>query len=864
MRLPTLFAIALILCLSALFAVPAHDKLEPWGPLGRTDYYFDDNVSMDFDERGNGVAVWESYDPAWGKLSHAQGRLRIARSTDGGATWSDQKMVFRHPFDADVEETTATVLYRGNGEWILSWVRRPSEAGTHQLLIARSYDGGTNWSKPQVITEQAIDGRELPARHQLEQGADGKLMIVYVQARPRESGAPYYRDLWGLRSVDGGETWTSPARLFGESPDPLSSDGRFEFVHLEGGTWVVAFIREIEGLARGHALVSTSYDDGATWTAPRPPLPLEGESPYLSNGVRIATDGQGTCALLANSHFELSVTENPLDPTFVWTSSTDGGLTWGTPVDVPSYGRTSRDRYGPGALHFDDGRWLVAWPTTAALDASPEGELTMAFAESTDDGATWTSAKQIFPKPANVLFISEISNFSLQHTGDRFVLAGTVEAESPAVVPGGMDRDLFFSTYADGGTEWEYGGNLNSFGQTVHGSDGRLAFATDGDGLWCAVWETSRPWSAAHPMNDTAGLYVARSFDDGVTWTEPTYLAEAHEYVTTGRPVMTTDRAGNWMFALYDPFAEGDTAMLFRSTNNGGSWTSVDNINFTGQPTLVSTGANSFQLYWSDVDAGSGTPGETDLMFATTTNGGASWSTPTALNSDAASDDRDDRSLEVTMLDSGNGLATWKRFAIGTDGVDSVLMAAATTDGGASWSNPVTITAASVTGEPDHALDADGRAVVVWSTRAEGPRYQVLAARSADGGTTWGGVETLFDEEYNFTTVYAIDPRIVTDGADSWEVTFPFNGPLDPARSLVLFRATSSGGAPAWTAEPTYRYFDVLESDSPYMQDSIVVVRSESGTTLTGFTLPQRDFDSIEQYAMFLLRSGIWTGVVVE
>jgi hypothetical protein len=145
--------------------------------------------------------------------------------------------------------------------------------GTGEIHVARSTDGGETFSAP--ITASVFNeigfrprsaffrfwGSEFP---QISVGPAGDVYIAYVgrpSDRPRDDGDPYV-----VRSLDGGATWSRPTRLNADDDSDavqffpsidVAPDGS---VHVMWGD-----MRDDPNGTRYHIYYTTSADQGETW-----------------------------------------------------------------------------------------------------------------------------------------------------------------------------------------------------------------------------------------------------------------------------------------------------------------------------------------------------------------------------------------------------------------------------------------------------------------------------------------------------------------------------------------------------------------------------------------------------------------------
>ncbi len=233
-------------------------------------------------------------------------------------------------------------------------------------------------------------------------------------------------------------------------------------------------------------------------------------------------------------------------------------------------------------------------------------------------------------------------------------------------------------------------------------------------------------------------IQVSRSADAGQTWTPPTIISG--EYARFVR--LAYARASNRVLAV---------------------WQRVDNTH----PRI--------EAAWSD-------------------NGGATWSTPVFLS--APGQPALNASIAVSA-DGQRAVALWRRL----DGARYRTQAAFSTDGGATWSFPDTLSrAGSDAFSPRLVLSADGqRATAVWEYTTN-----VQSARTLDGGVTWSSPLTM-------STNLAESPQIAAS-ADGTKVTAAWVTPV--VGGPYLTTAVSTDGGTTWSP-PVFRTPDNQLARSP-------------------------------------------------
>ncbi|MFC8681503.1 sialidase family protein [Microbacterium ureisolvens] len=192
------------------------------------------------------------------------GQIRWTESTDGGATWSESRVVIDTP--ADDRDPQITQLR--DGTIVLNWFQAewagyPTVAATITgTYVARSEDGGQTWSDPVLVQSSMSCGcGPRSGAYKLGWSAesgevieldDGDLLVPLYGTRP---DAPLGRASV-VRSTDGGRTWP----LENEVMIPAAAGvGLSEIeVAVLSGERLTAVLRP--------GFVSDSFDGGRTWS----------------------------------------------------------------------------------------------------------------------------------------------------------------------------------------------------------------------------------------------------------------------------------------------------------------------------------------------------------------------------------------------------------------------------------------------------------------------------------------------------------------------------------------------------------------------------------------------------------------------
>lgn len=274
----------------------------------------------------------------WWRDKPRSKQIRLARSDDGGRTWTlpaEQLDSAGQAFDPRVS------WVKGKG-LVVVWSDEQRGNRLFDIYARRSPDGGATWEAAQLLSRFPRSGpADLHARPQLLSDGGDRLWAVWVGVRNAKSF------LFLNRSADGGRTWTDPM--------PLSGDSRSVFGQtlLRAGEHMLLVWHDTLG-EPDRIYAVTSSDAGTTWTQPVRVDHLPAGSPAASAAtVLLSADGE---ALVAWQD-----ARNGRDDIFL-SRSVDWGRTWAQEdqrieTDEPG---TAISRF-PKLAKAPDGQVAIAW-----------------------------------------------------------------------------------------------------------------------------------------------------------------------------------------------------------------------------------------------------------------------------------------------------------------------------------------------------------------------------------------------------------------------------------------------------------------------------------------------------------------------
>ncbi|MBI4557423.1 MAG: carboxypeptidase regulatory-like domain-containing protein [Candidatus Hydrogenedentes bacterium] len=360
----------------------------------------------------------------------------------------------------------------------------------------------------------------------------------------------------------------------------------------------------------------------------------------------------------------------------------------------------------------------------------------------------------------------------------------------------GPDDDILYARSVDNGKNWTPPAALNTNAAADTSADVNPQLATDGAGNWICVWASDD--SLGGTIGTDMDILYARSSNNGITWTVPAPLnANAATDGSDGfgedsRPVILTDRAGIWIAvwqssgSVGGPIGADYEIVLARSVDNGLNWTApaaldanvASDTTSDESPHVATDGAGTWIAVWHAYNWEGGL--DYDILFARSTDGGVSWTSPSPLYIDAATDPWADGAPHLTSDGAGTWIAVWESNNPrdgGTLGGDFDILQARSVDSGQNWTAPIPLNA-NADGDrgfdtsPHLTADGNGTWIAVWQSWDSlggtiGEDDDVLYALSADGGMNWSFPAAL-NTHATSDTGFDRTPSLATDKVGTW------------------------------------------------------------------------------------------------
>jgi len=330
-----------------------------------------------------------------GKLLLALLLLALAepRKTDVFISGTDGYHTYRIPAVMVTQKGTLLAFCEGRN-------KGRGDSGDIDLLLKRSSDGGATWSKQQVVWDDGPNTCGNPCPVQDRQTGTIHLLMTWNRGDDRESAikkntSKDTRRVWVTRSNDDGRSWSKPVEVTASTKKPewrWYATGPGVGIQLRNGPWKGRLVIPCDHSVvapsdpdgyNSHVIISD--DHGKTWR-------IGGTISPKVNECQIVELADGTL-LINMRNYDRSKTTRAI------ATSTDGGMTFSQPRHDPALVepicQASFLRY---SLESEHGRNRLLFSNPARPRSGDRREMTVRL--SYDEGKTWPVRRVLHAGPA--------------------------------------------------------------------------------------------------------------------------------------------------------------------------------------------------------------------------------------------------------------------------------------------------------------------------------------------------------------------------------------------------------------------------------------------------------------------------------
>jgi len=301
--------------------------------------------------------------------------------------------------------------------------------------------------------------------------------------------------------------------------------------------------------------------------------------------------------------------------------STDGGATWKATVNL-----SNNSEYSAGpAIAVSDLNVYVVWQ-----DKTP-GNFEIYFKKSMDGGNSWLSTKKL------------TNNMGYSGLPDIAASGSNAYVVWPDDNPG--NDEIYFRVSTDSGTTWQSTKRLTN----NTGESNNPKIAVNSPNVF-VVWSDTTP--------GIPEIYFRKSTNNGATWQTVKNRSNntGHSY-NPGIAVINSD-----VYAVWDDNTKGNNEIYFtKSTDDGTHWQTVKRFaidtGWSRKPAIAVRGSNVCVVWEDDL------PGNFDIYFKKSSNGGATWQSTRNLSNNTGGS-----YCPKTAVNSLNVFVVWHDFTSGGSG----------------------------------------------------------------------------------------------------------------------------------------------------------------------------------------------------
>jgi Neuraminidase (sialidase) len=245
---------------------------DPWVSVGPDGTAYTVSISFNNTNNNNAVAAATSTDGGrtWGNV-----RVIIADNAPNFQFFNDKESVTADPVKAGVAYVVWDRLEAPNANPDADLHTRAFKG---PAFFSKTTNGGVSWSTPKIIVDFTASNQQTIANQIVVDPRNGTLYNFFDLIKPPSSPSPY--NVAFIKSTDGGSTWTKPQIIANLQTVFVSDPNTGERIRtgdiipepaIDPATGQLYVVWQDSRFNGGHfdeVALSTSTNGGATWSAP--------------------------------------------------------------------------------------------------------------------------------------------------------------------------------------------------------------------------------------------------------------------------------------------------------------------------------------------------------------------------------------------------------------------------------------------------------------------------------------------------------------------------------------------------------------------------------------------------------------------
>lgn len=243
-------------------------------------------------------------------------------------------------------------------------------------------------------------------------------------------------------------------------------------------------------------------------------------------------------------------------------------------------------------------------------------------------------------------------------------------------------------------------------------------------------------------------------------------------------PAVVVDSSGHIHLVWQNDASDNNEIYYRKSTNGGANWVGDRRLTWntggSSYPAIAVDSSDRIHVVWNDY-----TPGNSEIYYKKSTNGGVVWSATKRLSWNAQTSS--DPAIAVDSSDTIH--VVWYDLSPGV----AEIFYKKSTDAGGNWSSTQRLTwNSNASFEPIVAVDSSDTIHLAWYNYIVA-QTEIFYKKSTDGGSSWSASNRL-----TWNTGASQDPAIALDSSDNIHLAWQN---WTPDGTEIFYKRSTNGGA---------------------------------------------------------------------